>query len=55
MSPECIEVAISDPAVRVRDSKDTARPHLTFTSASWAAFLGTIASRQLREHPQVLW
>ncbi|MGP2442254.1 DUF397 domain-containing protein [Streptomyces sp. JW3] len=46
--PECVEVAISAAApgttVHVRDSKDTSRPHLSFTDATWASFAGTIAS-----------
>ncbi|MFE2050027.1 DUF397 domain-containing protein [Streptomyces sp. NPDC059459] len=44
--PECVEVATppAEPAVHVRDSKDTNRPHLTFTDASWTAFVHTVAT-----------
>ncbi|AKZ56347.1 putative DNA-binding protein [Streptomyces ambofaciens ATCC 23877] len=44
--PDCVEVAIppADPTVHVRDSKDTTRPHLSFTDASWTAFLHTVAT-----------
>lgn len=43
--PQCVEVAISSgPAVHVRDSKDTSRPHLTFTDTTWASFTGTVAA-----------
>ncbi|MBT2415377.1 DUF397 domain-containing protein [Streptomyces sp. ISL-12] len=46
--PECVEVAISATApgstVHVRDSKDTSRPHLSFTDATWTSFTGTITS-----------
>ncbi|MEU1053468.1 DUF397 domain-containing protein [Streptomyces sp. NPDC005876] len=37
--PECVEVAITAPTVYVRDSKDTALPHLTFDADPWAEFL----------------
>ncbi len=36
---DCVEVAVSDRAIRVRDSKDAARPHLTVHGAAWARFL----------------
>ncbi|MGZ3099757.1 DUF397 domain-containing protein [Streptomyces sp. H72] len=44
--PDCVEVALpsTDPAVHVRDSKDTSRPHLTFTGASWTTFVHTITT-----------
>ncbi|WP_329579778.1 DUF397 domain-containing protein [Kitasatospora sp. NBC_01250] len=37
----CIEVAATPtcPHVHVRDSKDKAGPHLTFSPATWSAFL----------------
>ncbi|MDJ1137619.1 DUF397 domain-containing protein [Streptomyces iconiensis] len=38
-SPECVEVAATPGTVHVRDSKDAAGPRLTFTSATWAAFV----------------
>jgi hypothetical protein len=35
---QCVEVAMLHSATAVRDSKDPARPALTFTPAQWAAF-----------------
>jgi Domain of unknown function (DUF397) len=35
----CVEVAILDEAVAVRDSKDRTGPVLVFTSAEWDAFV----------------
>ncbi|MEV4332106.1 DUF397 domain-containing protein [Streptomyces sp. NPDC049597] len=36
---DCVEVAASVDAVHVRDSKDTARPGLRVSRASWARFV----------------
>ncbi|MFF7652144.1 DUF397 domain-containing protein [Streptomyces sp. NPDC007983] len=36
---DCVEVAVTEEAVRVRDSKDTARPHLAVTPNTWARFV----------------
>ncbi|MEU1124890.1 DUF397 domain-containing protein [Streptomyces sp. NPDC005899] len=36
---ECVEVASTGHVVLVRDSKDTARPHVTVSPAGWADFL----------------
>ncbi|MEU1215765.1 DUF397 domain-containing protein [Streptomyces sp. NPDC005790] len=36
---ECVEVATTDHAVLVRDSKDVARPHLALAPDSWADFV----------------
>jgi hypothetical protein len=36
---DCVEVAVTEGAVRVRDSKDTARPHLAVTRDGWARFV----------------
>ncbi|MCZ2525887.1 DUF397 domain-containing protein [Streptomyces sp. HB2AG] len=36
---ECIEVAADSSTVRVRDSKDTAGPVLSFSPEEWAAFV----------------
>jgi hypothetical protein len=41
----CVEVARLDGAIGVRDSKNPTGPHLTFTLASWAAFVNDIKSR----------
>jgi hypothetical protein len=36
---ECVEIAMSDSVVGVRDSKNAAGPLLTFTDSTWQAFL----------------
>ena len=36
----CVEVAVLDTAIAVRDSKDPTGPALIFTRDEWAAFLG---------------
>ncbi|MFI9624086.1 DUF397 domain-containing protein [Streptomyces sp. NPDC052042] len=35
----CVEFATVDQAILVRDSKDTALPHLALTPTSWARFV----------------
>ncbi|MFF9215960.1 DUF397 domain-containing protein [Streptomyces viridosporus] len=35
----CVEVATESGTVHVRDSKDVARPHLSFAPAAWADFV----------------
>jgi hypothetical protein len=35
----CVELATSPGTIHVRDSKDTAGPHLAFSPTTWAAFL----------------
>ena len=35
----CVEVAILDQGIAVRDSKDRTGPALLFTSAEWTAFV----------------
>ncbi|NXY95982.1 DUF397 domain-containing protein [Streptomyces sp. BR123] len=35
----CIEVAATPTRIHVRDSKDTAIPHLAFGAAAWAGFV----------------
>jgi hypothetical protein len=35
----CVEVAVTGQAILVRDSKDTAIPHLTLTRTEWASFV----------------
>lgn len=37
----CVEVAILDAVVAVRDSKDRSGPALIFTSAEWTAFVNS--------------
>lgn len=38
----CVEVALLDGQVAVRDSKDREGPVLKFTPAEWAAFIGGV-------------
>ncbi|MFI9616951.1 DUF397 domain-containing protein [Streptomyces sp. NPDC052023] len=40
--PDCIEVAISHPAIHVRDSKDLHRAPLTFGHRAWSDFVGVL-------------
>jgi hypothetical protein len=35
----CVEVAVTEQAVHVRDSKDLARPHFAVGRYGWAQFL----------------
>ncbi|MFI6580034.1 DUF397 domain-containing protein [Embleya sp. NPDC050493] len=39
---ECVEVAPLDGAVGARDSKDTARGHLTVSPVAWAALMQSV-------------
>lgn len=38
----CVEVAVLDTGVAVRDSKDKNGPVLLFSAAEWAAFIGGV-------------
>ena len=38
----CVEVALLDDQVAVRDSKDKSGPVLRFTAPEWTAFLGGV-------------
>ncbi|MEU0955461.1 DUF397 domain-containing protein [Streptomyces niveus] len=40
---ECVEVAVCPHVVRVRDSKDIARPGLAVDAVAWTAFVGFAA------------
>ncbi|RSS93974.1 DUF397 domain-containing protein [Streptomyces sp. WAC02707] len=42
--PDCVEVALADTTVHVRDSKNRDGEHLAFTDASWTAFLHTVTT-----------
>ncbi|MFF2042585.1 DUF397 domain-containing protein [Kitasatospora sp. NPDC058170] len=42
---DCIEVAATPAAVRVRDSKDRTGPQLAFAPDAWAAFVAYAANR----------
>ncbi|MFC8999747.1 DUF397 domain-containing protein [Streptomyces rochei] len=35
----CVEVALTEQAVCVRDSKDVTRPHFTFGREEWSRFV----------------
>lgn len=35
----CVEVAVTERAVHVRDSKDVARPHFAVSRDGWARFV----------------
>ncbi|GAA1905696.1 DUF397 domain-containing protein [Streptomyces sodiiphilus] len=37
---DCVEVAIAEQAIHVRDSKDLARPAFTVGRESWTSFVG---------------
>lgn len=41
----CVEVAVTGPAVLVRDSKDPAGGVLEFSPASWAGFIRSLRPR----------
>ncbi|MFH9353761.1 DUF397 domain-containing protein [Kitasatospora sp. NPDC017646] len=44
---QCVEVAVTDAAVHVRDSKDPAGPVLRIEPAGWAAFIRFAAASQV--------
>jgi Domain of unknown function (DUF397) len=35
----CVEIAVTEQAIHVRDSKDVAGPHLTVRGEQWARFV----------------
>ncbi|MGW7568969.1 DUF397 domain-containing protein [Streptomyces tendae] len=35
----CVEVAVTEQAIQVRDSKDVSRPHLDVCRSGWARFV----------------
>ncbi|MFI6016783.1 DUF397 domain-containing protein [Streptomyces sp. NPDC051287] len=39
----CIEVAVTDQAICVRDSKNVTRPHFAVGRAEWSRFVGFAA------------
>lgn len=41
----CVEVALTDPAVGIRDSKNTESGYLTVDSTAWSAFVDTVKDR----------
>lgn len=40
---DCVEVAVTEQAVCVRDSKDVTRPHFAVGRAEWSRFVGFVA------------
>jgi len=40
---DCVEVAFTDQAICVRDSKDVTRPHFAVGREEWARFVGFLA------------
>ncbi|MFE6092037.1 DUF397 domain-containing protein [Streptomyces massasporeus] len=43
--PDCVEVAISNPTVHIRDSKTTDGTRLAFPAEVWSAFVEFTAGR----------
>ncbi|MGQ4387155.1 DUF397 domain-containing protein [Streptomyces sp. SAS_270] len=39
----CVEVAVTEQAVHVRDSKDVTRPHFAVGREGWSGFVGFVA------------
>ncbi|MEU6534760.1 DUF397 domain-containing protein [Streptomyces sp. NPDC047000] len=42
---DCVEVAVAEQDIHVRDSKDMTLPHLTVGRVGWARFVGFAALR----------
>ncbi|MER5977466.1 DUF397 domain-containing protein [Streptomyces sp. NPDC001212] len=40
---DCVEVAVTEQAVCVRDSKDVSRPHFAVGREGWSQFLGFVS------------
>ncbi|MFI1535770.1 DUF397 domain-containing protein [Streptomyces anandii] len=40
---DCVEVALTEQAICVRDSKDVVRPHFAVGREEWARFVGFVA------------
>ncbi|MEU0114364.1 DUF397 domain-containing protein [Streptomyces bobili] len=40
---DCVEVAVTEQAVHVRDSKDVTRPHFAVKREQWSWFVGFAA------------
>ncbi|MDC2953010.1 DUF397 domain-containing protein [Streptomyces gilvifuscus] len=39
----CVEVAVTEQTIHVRDSKDVTRPHFAVGRAEWSRFVGFVA------------
>ncbi|MEU6372750.1 DUF397 domain-containing protein [Streptomyces sp. NPDC046909] len=46
----CVEIAVVEGVVAVRDSKDTVRPALVFSPLRWRAFLAAAAEGRPHRH-----
>ncbi|MFC8360669.1 DUF397 domain-containing protein [Streptomyces griseorubiginosus] len=42
-SGDCVEVALTPPTIRIRDSKNPHGPHLTASRTPWTHFLAHLA------------
>jgi Domain of unknown function (DUF397) len=51
MSNGCVEVAIQDNGVALRDSKDRSGPVLLFTRHEWEAFVGGVRAGEFDLDP----
>jgi Domain of unknown function (DUF397) len=49
----CVEMAVVEGRVLVRDSKDPLGPRLSFTPAEWAAFLAGVKSGDFEFDPGI--
>ncbi|MEU7718377.1 DUF397 domain-containing protein [Streptomyces tibetensis] len=43
--PDCVEVAIAQPSIHIRDSKNKDGSRLSFTDGAWSEFLEFTAGR----------
>jgi hypothetical protein len=41
---DCVEVAVTEQAIHVRDSKDVARPHFAVGREGWSQFVGFVGT-----------
>jgi hypothetical protein len=46
---QCIEVALAQGVMAIRDSKDPAGPALVVTADAWTAFVGGVAAGEFGE------
>ena len=50
-STNCVEVARTQNAVKIRDGKDPAGPMLTFTAPAWGAFVKGVQAGEFEAAP----
>ncbi|MFC4465554.1 DUF397 domain-containing protein [Streptomyces xiangluensis] len=41
---DCVEVAVTEQAIHVRDSKDVTQPHFAVGREGWSQFVGFVGS-----------